>query len=93
MLRLPADLVEAIDKEATHSFVTRSAMMRQMLVAYLRPGPGALPQPVAAKEHEELYVDPDDLIKSLQRQKQLATVRALLRERKAKKKIDKKGGV
>jgi metal-responsive CopG/Arc/MetJ family transcriptional regulator len=81
---LPDDLLEAIDQEAKYNCMTRSNLMRQALVSYLRPAARASRQQENTDDDKlaELYTDPEELLKILQQQKLRASVKAMLRDAK-----------
>lgn len=87
LLCLPAELLEAVDKEAQCSYTSRSDMIRHALLWYLRPAARARRNVGATEElePEELYADTEAVYKILQRQKLRAGVRAILREHRRKR--------
>lgn len=84
---LPEDLLAAIDQEAKYNCTTRSNLVRQALVWYLRPTARTKRQvqDEAAGDDTEidsLHVDPEELLKILKQQKLRAGIRAMLRDAK-----------
>lgn len=84
LLCLPEELLTAVDREAKSNFMTRSDLMRRALLWYLRPAARAQRQEdaIVEEELEELYSDPEELLKILQQQKLRAGVQAMLRDMK-----------
>lgn len=77
LLNLPDELVNAVDKEATYNHLTRTGMIRRMLVAFLRPEAAG-----HALEHPELYADQEELLKALKRQHALVYIRQLIKDQR-----------
>jgi hypothetical protein len=84
LLSLPADLLAAIDHEAKYNYMTRSDLMRRALIWYLRPAAQARRQAGFTEDEqpEELYTNPEELLKILQQQKLRAGIQAMLRDAK-----------
>ena len=78
-LRLSDELTNVIDQEAVYNHMTRAAMIRRMLIAYLRP------DAIAGQNHEDLYADPEELHKIIQQQKLSASVRSALKARRRRR--------
>lgn len=77
LLNLPDELVNAVDKEATYNHLTRTGMIRRMLIAFLRPEVAG-----HALEHQELYMDQEELLKALRRQHGLVYMRQLIKDQR-----------
>jgi len=76
MISLPSQLVEAVDRQAKADYTTRSGLVRQALMEYLRPvDDGQL-------EGQELYTDPEEVLRMLQQRKLRASVQMAQRQMK-----------
>jgi metal-responsive CopG/Arc/MetJ family transcriptional regulator len=86
LLNLSDDLVKAIDNEAYYNSMTRTGMIRRMLISYLRPettdrtDSSNTHEP--ANAHQDLYANPDEMLKILQHRRLLAGVRKMLNDAK-----------
>ena len=72
---LPEDLVRAVDRQAKAYYTTRSGLIRDALMEYLL---SKKDQP----EDDELFTDPEVVLRILQQQKSHEYLKKLLRERK-----------
>jgi metal-responsive CopG/Arc/MetJ family transcriptional regulator len=69
MLTLPRQLLERLDEAAKQDYTTRSGLIRQALLWYLRP---------QGRQHDQS--DPDAIYKTLQHRKQSKELKKLLHE-------------
>lgn len=84
LFSLPEELLIAVDREAQANYMTRSDLIRRALLWYLRPAARAQRQEGAIVEEEldEMYTDPEEVLKILQDQKLRAGIRVILRNMK-----------
>jgi|GEM_PF-6610553 len=78
LLSMPAELLAAIDHEASSYYMTRSDLMRRALIWYLQPQSrlGSL-NPSQGNDSDGLCTNPEELLKILQHQKLLNGVKAI----------------
>jgi len=95
LLRMPEELLSAIDKEAQFNYMTRSDLMRRAFIWYLRPAARARREAGETDEEEpvleELYTDPRELLEILQHQKSRAGIKRMLRDMK-RRQADRRSG-
>jgi metal-responsive CopG/Arc/MetJ family transcriptional regulator len=78
LVSLPPALLAAVDRQAKADFVSRSELMRRALLEYLRPID-------SQANEEELYTDPEEVLRILQRRKLRHSLQKLQREAKQRR--------
>ena len=92
LFSLPDELLSAVDRDAKANYMTRSDLIRHALLWYLRPAARAQRQEgsIVESEPEELYTDPEELLRILQGQKLRAGIQRVLRDMKRRQAVQRR---
>jgi metal-responsive CopG/Arc/MetJ family transcriptional regulator len=73
LINLQSNLLAAADRQAGADFISRSELVRRALLEYLRPIDGQA-------DEQELYTDPEEVLRILQRRKLRASLQKMHRD-------------